>query len=250
MTHNEYIRIQPDADSAMLFIHGILGTPNHFEPLLPLVPESMSVYNLLLEGHGKGAQDFGHSSMRKWEAQVEKAVHHLSASHSKIYIIAHSMGTLFAIEQAISHKKISGLFLMAVPILPRPAPRLLVTAARLYFGKIRPDDKMTIAAQRACSITLSKNPLHYIGWIPRYLELFDKVRKTRGILSELAVSATAFQSQSDEMVSARSIQYLKKHSGMIVHTLASSGHHYYSPDDLAFLKNEFLKFACKNRPGH
>ena len=52
--HKEYKRIVENSPKALLFIHGILGTPNHFAPFIPLVPENLSVYNLLLDGHGKG----------------------------------------------------------------------------------------------------------------------------------------------------------------------------------------------------
>ena len=56
--HKEYKRIVNGADSAVLFIHGILGTPNHFKEFIPLVPKEYSVHNLLLDGHGKGVKEF------------------------------------------------------------------------------------------------------------------------------------------------------------------------------------------------
>lgn len=55
MEHREYVRIVPGAKTAVLFMHGIVGTPNHFRDLLPLVdlvPDDWSVYNVLLPGHG------------------------------------------------------------------------------------------------------------------------------------------------------------------------------------------------------
>ena len=35
--HEEYIRDVPGSDTAVLFIHGILGTPNHFRRFLSLI---------------------------------------------------------------------------------------------------------------------------------------------------------------------------------------------------------------------
>ena len=110
MVHKEYVRLRDNATTAILFIHGIVGTPNHFNEFVSLVPESFSVYNLLLDGHGKSVKGFSKTSMKKWEAQVASVVDELSLTHEKIYIVAHSLGTLFAIDQAIKNKKVCKLF--------------------------------------------------------------------------------------------------------------------------------------------
>ena len=110
--HKEYVRINDYSKTAILFIHGIVGTPNHFNEFVSLVPESFSVYNLLLEGHGKGVKDFSNASMKKWEAQVDSVVKELSLTHEKIYIVAHSLGTLLAIDQAVKNKKNTSCFFL------------------------------------------------------------------------------------------------------------------------------------------
>ena len=48
-------RLLPGAACAVLFVHGILGSPAQFAPFLPLVPQDWSFCNLLLQGHGGGA---------------------------------------------------------------------------------------------------------------------------------------------------------------------------------------------------
>ena len=78
MEHKEYVKINDESNTVVLFIHGIVGTPNHFNEFVPLVPESISVYNLLLDGHGKGVKDFSKASMKKWESQVATVVEELS----------------------------------------------------------------------------------------------------------------------------------------------------------------------------
>ena len=37
---------------AYIFVHGIVGTPNHFDFLMEYVPEDVSVWKLVLDGHG------------------------------------------------------------------------------------------------------------------------------------------------------------------------------------------------------
>lgn len=87
MEHTEIRRCVAGAENAVLFIHGIVGTPQHFAPLIPLVPEGWSLYNLLLDGHGGSVEAFSHTSMKKWRAQVSAAVEELAGwlpKHSSI----------------------------------------------------------------------------------------------------------------------------------------------------------------------
>lgn len=62
------------ADTAVLLIHGIVGTPYHFRDLLPVVPETWSVYHLLMDGHGGSVEKFARTSMEKRKAQVNRRV--------------------------------------------------------------------------------------------------------------------------------------------------------------------------------
>lgn len=242
MTHKPEKRIVEGSSKAILFIHGIVGTPNHFAEFIKLVPGDVSVYNMLLDGHGKTAADFGKTSMKKWETQVEAAVSELLAQHNELFIVAHSMGTLFAIEQAVKNDRISGLFLMAVPIKLFIKPKMLSNAMKVYFNRIRPDDTIALAAKACYGIQPDKNPVKYFGWLPRYLELFSKIRKTRNILPDLKTKCTAYQSACDEMVSKKAIKYLNSNSGMETVALRKSTHYYYEKEDFTFLLSEFERF--------
>lgn len=241
MTHKTYTRLVPAADSAVLFIHGILGTPNHFADFVSLVPENMSVLNLLLDGHGAGVREFSRTSMKKWEAQVEAAVDYLLSTHKKLYIAAHSLGTLLAIGAAVK-KPIAGLFLLAVPIRLGLKPRVFATCFKVWRGRVRDTDVYTVAAQNCCGIEQNRNLLLYLGWIPRFWELLVKIRKTRKLLPSLTAPGVAYQSAKDELVSTASIPYLCANSALKVTCLENSTHYYYESKDLAFLKQEFLIF--------
>ena len=114
--HIEYKKIVEGAKIAVLCIHGILGTPNHFRDLIPLIPENYSVFAMVTDGHCSTVSDFSHSSMDKWEMSVQYAVDELLKTHEDIYIVGHSMGTLFAIEQGIKNPHVKRLFCISVPI--------------------------------------------------------------------------------------------------------------------------------------
>ncbi len=239
LEHKENIRISDSSTTAILFIHGILGTPNHFSEFVPLVPKSVSVYNLLLDGHGKGVKDFKKTSMKKWEAQVTSVLEKLSLTHEKIYIVAHSLGTLLAIEQAIKYEKVCNLFLLAVPLRLSLKPKMFVNSLKVYFDKIRPDDYEALAAKKCYGIEKDKNPFHYVGWIPRFLELFAKIRQTRKTIKLLNTTCSVYQSRKDEMVSRRSEKYFKSNSNIILNELENSGHYYYDKADWNLLMSDF-----------
>lgn len=241
MEHKEYVRIVKDSDTAVLFIHGIVSTPNYFAALVSLVPENYSVYNVLLDGHGKGVRDFSRTSKQKWETQIESVVDKLSKTHKQIYVVAHSLGTLLAIEQAVKNRVIAKMLLLAVPLKISLKPRLITTCAKVFFERISPDDPETLAAKECYGIEIDRNVFKYIGWVPRFLDLFSKARQTRNLINDLSVPCTVLQSGKDETVSKKSSGYLKQNPNILLIELENSGHYYYHKQDKDQLMSEFKK---------
>ena len=227
---------------AILFIHGIAGTPRHFDPFLPLVPADYTVRNLLLAGHGGTVRDFSQASMAAWRAQVADALDELEKEHREIYIAAHSMGTLFAISEALRRPAVVGLFLLAVPLKLRLRPAMVGNALKVYFDRISPTDLPALAARRCYGIAPDKNPLHYLGWLPRYLELFREIRRCQPLIRALKTLCFAWQSAKDEMVSPGSAALLRQNSAIQVTELPDSGHYYYAPKDEERLLEGFRLF--------
>lgn len=242
MPHREFRRIVPHADTAVLFIHGIVGTPRHFDGLISLLPDTVSVHNLLLAGHGGSARDFARASMRAWEEQVEAAITALAETHQHIYIVAHSMGALLSMEAALHHKEVEKLFLLAVPLRVSLTPAMVRNSWKVYRGSIASDDHAALAARQCCGVAQTKNPLPYLGWIPRFLELFAKIRYLRRLLPRLTTPSLAVQSMKDELVSPRAMDELRRNSHIALLPLPHSGHYYYPPEDKAALHEAFTAF--------
>lgn len=237
MPHSEYIREVPGSRSAVLLIHGILGTPRHFDQLVPLIPPDWSVYNILLDGHGGKVADFSHTSMKKWRAQVTSLLDRLLERYDRVILVAHSMGTLFSIQEAVRRpEKIQFLFLLQSPLRPRLKLGTAVRSALLPFGIVLGDAEMM---RSDCSITLEPNLFKYIGWIPRFVELLAECRQTRKLLPQLTAPCHFYQSQHDELVSNRSARDLQKHPHLPTTVLPNSGHFGYTGEDLELLKTEF-----------
>lgn len=245
MLHEEYVRIVPNADTAVLFIHGIVGTPNHFRDLIPLidlVPENYSIYNILLDGHGGTVEDFSKTSMKKWKSQVWGVFEELSHTHQRVILVAHSMGTLFSIQLAIEHPEIVPfLFLIAVPL--RLGIRFVTVRnmLRLTFGKLREDIPLEHATMQVCGLQPTRKLWKYLPWIPRYLELFREIYRTEKVMGQLDVPCTAYQSQRDELVANRTRKVLETYGVMTVYNLQHSTHFYYHPDDQVIVRADFAK---------
>lgn len=240
--HVPYIRRVEGAKRALLCCHGIMGSPNHFRDLIPLVPENVSIYNIALAGHCGTVRDFAHGSMAQWEKNIENIVAEILESHDEIYVLAHSMGTLLTIEQAIKNPKIKKLFCLSIPIRVGIRGIMFKVAANVYFNRIRDDDGLMLACMECYGISPSKNIFGYLAWVPRFLELFKKIKYIRNNLLKLEAPCTAYQSTLDELVSPKSIDILKRESRIDVKVLEKSTHFYYEPNELEFLKHEFLKF--------
>lgn len=182
--------------------------------------------------------------MKKWEAQVSRWAAALAARYENLLIAGHSMGALFAFDAALAYpRQVRGLFLLAVPLkvsVRRPA---VVHSLQTIFGRIPPGDSAAEATRAACSIRLSPKLWRYLPWIPRYLELFGKIRRTRKILPLARLPITAVQSGKDELVSSRVFSLLAACPQIERILLPGSGHFYYPQKDLETLLGAFDRFC-------
>lgn len=235
--HDGTRRMVPGAETAVLFLHGIIGTPRHFDTVLEMVqavPDDWSYINLLLPGHGSDCDAFARSTMADWREAAEECFLMLSQSHRRVVLVGHSMGCLLALELAMRFpQQIGGLFLLAVPLYPFVHPRAIGPSLRMCFGKVRPDRPAEIAMQNACSVSLRRNLLCYLHWIPNYWQLFRLAGQIRRDLPQLLRPCVAFQSKKDELVSGRSAALLRSCKLIEVHVLQHSAHYRYSADDAA-----------------
>lgn len=235
--HKEFIKEVEGANTAILMIHGIFGTPRHFDDIISLVPDNWSVYNILLDGHGKGVKEFSRTSMAKWKSQVNEMFLKLYEKYDNIYIVGHSMGTLLSLDTCTGYAdKIRAMILLAVPLKIFLKPASAINTIKLVLGMGSENNPVDIAAKKAHSVSHNAWVWHYAGWIPRYMELFALIRKVRKNIENVNVPCYTFQSKKDEMVSFSSLKHLQKNKGFVNNVLEKSMHFYYDPDDYEFLK--------------
>lgn len=247
MDHSAYERIIPGSHTAVLMVHGIMGTPRHFDMLLPLIPESWSVYNVLLPGHGGSTLEFGRSSMAKWRGYSLERFRELCGQYRRVILVGHSMGTLFAIRMALERpEKVPFLFFLASPMAVGLKLVMVENALRVAFGTVREDDPRQTASRDACSVETTLRLWEYLSWIPRYLELFREIGRVRALLPELKIPCYALQSGQDELVSSRAVRILKDSGRVDVTVLPGSGHYYYPEADRTVIRETFRELCGRH----
>lgn len=233
--HSEYIRRAESARFAVLMIHGILGTPNFFRDFVKEIPESFSVYNVLLDGHGGSVDDFSATSMAKWKAQIRGLLDGLYTKYEKIILVGHSMGTLFSIDAAVRRPdKITAVYLLASPLKVFVKPITAKYSLKLIFNKTD-DDPILISAKEGYGIAPDKRLWKYAPWVPRFIELLAEIRKTRKLIPLITTPTYVFQSKKDKLVSIRSCEFFENNKNIHLSVLESSSHQCYSKEDKKFL---------------
>ena len=240
--HVAYKRIVEDSRVAVLCIHGFMGSPNQYRDIVPQIPQDISVYNIILDGHGGKTLDFGRTSMEKWEQNVEDAITELLETHEEIYILSHSMGAFFAIEQAIKRPEIKKLFCIGLPVRIKMKPIMLKTIYKLYFGNITPKDTVALGAMESHGVAISKNLLKYVTWIPRIREFYKKMDEVRGKLDQLQTPCVTYQCVKDEMVPFSSVKELEK-TNIEIKVLPKSYHFCFDPEETQFIAKEFVAYC-------
>lgn len=251
MKHAQSVRIVPGAKTAVLFMHGIAGTPEHFRSeilsLEDLVPDSYSVYNVLLDGHSAQVEDFSHTSMEKWKRQVMSIFHQLCDTHEKVVLVGHSMGTLFAVQMALDRPdKVPFLFLVNCPLRVGVKPFGVVNLLRLSFGLLDERDPIQAATGKVTGIEQTWKAWKYIGWLPRVGELICEMHRIADVIPDLKVRCLSFQSRRDELVSCRSCGILRRSGRVEIHGLPNSTHFYYDPKDIASVQRYFRQLLEEN----
>lgn len=229
--HTPWTRLA-DGDTAVLMVHGIIGTPRHFRFLEEVFPKEWSLYALRLDGHGGTVKEFGETSMKKWHAQVERELVALSERYRRVVLVGHSLGCLLCFEAARKYpERVAAMIWLAAPLRIRLLPVAPWQAIRMVFDLVDPNDPFMMATKDAHGVKTDKRVWRYVRWLPRYVELFSLSRAVRRSITALETPCFVFHSARDEMVSRRTLKELARCDKIRVTELAHARHHYYPPED-------------------
>jgi len=179
--------------------------------------------------------------MTQWKAYCERAFLELCAGHSHVILAGHSMGTLLSVYLARKYpERVQGIFALGMPLHVHFTPAAMLGCMYTSFGSGKSNNPYLRSFREAGSVKLSKNPLAYLRWIPRYLELFELCRETRAIMPQLQTPCIAIQSGKDELVSFRSIKCTGTAETIV---LPDSRHFFYSERDRETIIRRFDRFV-------
>lgn len=242
MTHEPYLIEAPLADTLVLLIHGITGSPHQFDALARhLYAEGISVQSLLLPGHGSTAKAFAQSGRLEWERSVNRAVRHALLRYKNVVLVGHSMGCLLAINayHTLPEKHaIRGLVLLAPPL------RIHLTSECIRKNlKSAISRQAEEAAGEAYNSVEKGRALGYVRWLPRYMDVLKMASKARRQIEGLRVPILAVHSQGDEIVSIKSVQELQRRLPETqVLMLPHSTHFLYTEEDAKLLREQAAAF--------
>ena len=74
------------------------------------------------------------------------------------------------------------------------------------------------------SVEVSKNPFVYLGWIPRFFDLFKEIKKTRKVIDKIKTPCICFHCLKDELVRNKALKDLKKNKDYKI--VKKEGHKY------------------------
>ena len=235
MNHAPFSLEVPGARVCVLMVHGFLGSPHHFDMLLPYIPADWEVHSIQLDGHGGALRDFTHASREKWESQVEREVARACELFDRVVIVAHSMGCMLtanaSVKLGVEHK-IAGMLFLGAALYPKCDPPIVKTAIRMINCTPDGEDAAMAAARACCGVEVYQISLgEFLSCAPRFLDLFAISRYTRKRISSYDLPMIALQSYRDEVVGRRSIKPFEKNPSAKCEFLPGSSHFYYPPKD-------------------
>lgn len=250
--HKPFYKPYKGAKAIIIFIHGILESPNQFKSLADYAYQrGFSVAALLLPGHGGSGSDFANTNLLEWRLYVEHYILGMKKRYKTIILVGHSMGALLSLDSYFKiRRSIKGIILIGMPLYVRFNIRGLIGGLKVGFGVLRTRDCYTLAAFKASSIQKTSFWKH-IYWIPRYLDLFILIKVVRKQLDNIYIPTLIIQSAKDEFVSIRSIKCFEdkmKQSDKGILILKESAHFYYSPEDTKHLRMAFKQFIEQYNP--
>ena len=230
-------------DVCAVFIHGFMGSPAQFSRLAEVARAAGSQSRLItLPGHGGGVREFMRAGRSAWLAHVETELADLRAQHEKLLLVGHSMGGLLAINAAAKQPEgIAGILALALPLYLRATANGL----RIRIHSVlpaRPEEDSRVCAARELrgvqGVTLWNAP----ALVPNSLGLLRLMAQTRKALPNLAVPLNVINSAEDELVSRRSLAFVRERLPKAsVFEQRESSHFWYSENDKTELEQHLVQ---------
>ncbi|MCL2812872.1 MAG: alpha/beta fold hydrolase [Clostridia bacterium] len=237
-----------DAKTAVVFIHGLMGSPVQFIDLAAAVYNNgCSCISLLLPGHGGNMKNFARSGIDDWERHVQSELDKIRHDYNQIVLVGHSMGGLLALNASLNKEnKIAGAVLISTPFKIHLLNfKSLLRKARLLMLPLSSE----IKAAYVKSNSIAKTGIFFYPQIIKPLiSLYMLIRKTKKRLPEISVPVYMFYSRNDETTSYRSADILQQglcNTQRIFFALTKSHHAFYCDEERRIIRDRLIEFIQK-----
>ena len=233
-----------DADRAVIFIHGFMGSPNQFTDLEDAVyKEGCSYMSVLLPGHGDGIKEFVNNGITNWENHLQKEIDSVKKEHNRIFLVGHSMGGLLALNASLNREnKVAGVVLLSSPLKVNLFnPKSL--SQKIHLLTLSGDNEIKSVYLKASGVDRSKI-FPYPSIVKPFVNFYKVVNKTRRHLPEVFVPVLIFLSKNDETASYKSAKLYYEglcNAQKTVITLYKSWHAYYYENERKIIMDELIK---------
>ena len=244
--HEPVFREYANSDTAVVFIHGMMGSPTQFTDLADAVYAQGCTYlSVLLPGHGVDAAAFTKFGLCDWETHLQGELNQLNGKYKKIYLAGHSMGGLLALNASLRKENhIAGILLISTPlrVYLLNLKSLLRKLRLLTWPKTHPIKSVYLGAN---SIAKPKQwfcppPIRPLAGLYRLM------RKTKQHLPYVTVPVRMFFSQKDETTSYKSAVLLYDelcNTQRDLFSLSHSWHAYYDEAERKHIVEQLLELV-------
>ncbi|HOB11998.1 MAG TPA: alpha/beta fold hydrolase [Syntrophomonadaceae bacterium] len=208
---------------AVLLIHGFTASPSEMYPLAETLREKLdcTVSGILLPGHGSHPRFLNRTTWKEWFNAVQGELEYLLGHYEQVYAVGLSMGGLLAIYAGLCMHHLCGVVSINAPIINRFQITNLAPVLQWvcpYFPKPKRQKPYLQGKKR---FAYDVYPLKALSSM---LELRQLIKKE---ISKLNVPTLLIQSQQDETVASRSLEWLSERitqAPLAVMRLEKSGH--------------------------
>lgn len=229
------------SNKAVLFIHGFTASPSEMHPLAVALREKLdcTVSGVLLPGHGSHPRFLNRTTWRDWFNTVQGELEYLLGNYDQVYAVGLSMGGLLAIYAGICMSQLRGVVSINAPVINRHPITNLAPALQRVCPYLPKPNRHRPYLQGKKRFAYDVYPLKALGsmW-----ELRQLVKKE---ISQLTVPILLIQSQQDETVDPRSLEWLSERitqAPRAVMRLENSGHIATMGPELELLAGKVVQF--------
>ncbi len=193
-------------EEAVVFIHGISGSPAHFREMAENLAEAgYTARGVLLPGHGTKAEHLTRVTWHDWYDHCAEEIRALQETHRAVHVVGYSIGAALALELAAGLGSLGRLVLLSVPLNPRQSVTLMRLGFWLYsrvVSRFHANAPQFVDDTGAEFCYVYKTTPSTI-----YRTLLDMVAQTKRTVLRVENPTLIMQSKTDKAVSAASAQW-------------------------------------------